>query len=122
MSAGATVTFGSCGSDQRGGGEQHVDHGDNPGRECRCGDGDGDQRWVAEWEFSERVHLRGDTDSEQCEPEQRTGGGWNSGDDHGDELCGGSDGEVWSHGSDQRGGGEQHIDYGDDVRRGVPVR
>ncbi len=47
-----------------------------------------------------------------CQSEQRTGGGWDGGDDHGDELCGGSDGEVWSHGSDQRGGGEQHIDHG----------
>ena len=28
--------------------------------------------------------------------EQRVDGGWNGSHDHGDELCGGSDGDVWS--------------------------
>ena len=27
--------------------------------------------------------------------EQRVDGGWNGGNDHGDELCGGRDGDVW---------------------------
>ena len=36
-------------------------------------------------------------------PEQRFDGGWNGGDDHGDELCRGSDGDVWRYGGDQRG-------------------
>ena len=43
FAAGATVTFGGDGGDQRGGGEQHDDHGHNSGRQRRCGDGDGDQ-------------------------------------------------------------------------------
>ena len=54
-------------------------------------------------------------DGEQCSAEQRVAGGWNGGDDYGDELCGGSDGDVRSDGGDQRGGGEQHADHGDDA-------
>ena len=52
-------------------------------------------------------------DGEQCEPEQRSGGRRDGGDDHGDELRHGSDGDVWQHGGDQCGGGEQHDDHGD---------
>ena len=54
-------------------------------------------------------------DGEQCDPEQRIDGGRNGGDDHGDELCGGSDGDVWQRGGDERGGGEQHDDHGDNT-------
>ena len=50
-------------------------------------------------------------------PEQRTAGRWDGSDDYGDELCRGSDGDVWRDGSDQRGGGQQHDDYGDDSSR-----
>ena len=70
---------------------------------------------VAEWESGQWIYLCSCADSEQCESEQRTGGGRDGGDDHGDELCGGGDGEVWSHGSDQRGGGEQHVDHGNNT-------
>ena len=48
-------------------------------------------------------------------PEQRADGRRDGGNDHGDELCRGSDGDVRRHGSDQRGGGEQHDDHGDDT-------
>ena len=54
-------------------------------------------------------------DGDECVAEQRTGSGWDGGDDHGDELCGGSDGDVRRDGSDERGGGEQHDDHGDDA-------
>ncbi len=104
----------SCGGDQRGGGEQHDDHGDDAGGECGCGDGDGDSE-RAERKPGQRVHLCGGADGEKCEPEQRVNGGWNGGDDHWDELCGGGDGDVWEDGGDQRGGGEQHDHHGDDA-------
>ena len=58
----------------------------------------------------------------RCQPEQRVNAGWDSGDDHGDELCRGSDGDVWRGGSDQRGGGEQHDDHGDDASREVQAQ
>ena len=64
--AGATVTFGGDGSDQRGGGERHVDHSDDAGRQCRCGDGDGDQSRRAEREPGQRVHLHCSADGKQC--------------------------------------------------------
>ncbi len=87
FAAGATVKFGSDGGDQRGGGEQHDDHGDDTGGECRRGDGDGDQQQRAEWKPGQRIYLRCTADGEQCESEQRVDGGRNGGDDHGDELC-----------------------------------
>ena len=43
FAAGATVKFGSHGGDERGGGQQHIDYGDDAGGECRSGDGNGDQ-------------------------------------------------------------------------------
>ena len=46
--------------------------------------------------------------------EQRINGGRHGGHDHGHELRHGSDGDVRSDGSDQRGGGEQHDDHGHD--------
>ena len=36
------MTFGGDGGNERGGGEQHDDHGHDAGRQCRCGDRDGD--------------------------------------------------------------------------------
>ena len=50
-------------------------------------------------------------------PNSGADGGRDGGNDHGDELCGGSDGDVRSDGGDERGGGEQHIDHGDDAGR-----
>ena len=38
----------------------------------------------------------------QCGSEQRIDGGRDGGDDHGDELCRGSDGDVWRDGGDER--------------------
>ena len=64
--AGATVTFGSDGGDQRGGGEQHDDHGHNSSGKCRCGDGDSHgQR--AERKSGQWIHLCSYADGEQCE-------------------------------------------------------
>ena len=37
--------------------------------------------------------------------------GWYGGDDHGDELRRGRDGNVWRYGGDERGGGKQHDDH-----------
>ena len=44
FAAGATVTFGGSSGDERGGGEQHTDHGHDAGGQRGRGDGDGDQR------------------------------------------------------------------------------
>ncbi len=105
-----------CGSDQRGGGEQHDDHSDDAGRKCGSGDGDGHgQR--AKRKFDQRIHLCGDPDGDQCVAEQRTDSRWDGGNDYRDELCGGSDGDVWRGGGDQCGGSEQHDDHGDDAGR-----
>ena len=71
----------------------------------------------AERELDERIHLCGGADGEQCVTEQRADGGRDGGDDHGDELCGGSDGDVWRDGGDERGGGERDADHGDDAGR-----
>ena len=199
FATGATVTFGTCGGDQRGGGEQHDDHGDDASGQGGCGDGDGDREraerepgngftyvvpptvssvspnsgstaggtavtitgtnfasgatvtfgaaaatnvvvvsstsitattpagtagavtvtvtWVAEREPGERIYLCGAADGEQCQPEQRSAAGGTGGDDHRDQLCLGSDSERSERGGDQRGGGEQHDDYGDDAGR-----
>ena len=62
--------------------------------------GNGNQQQWAEWESDERIYLRCGTDGEQRESEQWDDGGRNGGNDHGDELRGGSDGEVRSDGSD----------------------
>ena len=50
-------------------------------------------------------------------PNTRYNGRWNGGDDHGDELCRGSDGDVRQQCGDERGGGERHADHGDDTGR-----
>ncbi len=36
----------------------------------------------------------------ECESEQRVDGWWDGGNDHGDELCHGCDGDVWGDGGD----------------------
>ncbi len=97
----------SCGSDERGGGEQHHDHGHDAGRQCRCGDRDGNEFRRSERKFGQRIHLCSCADGEQCIAEQWPDSGWYVGDDHGDELCRGSDGHVWRDGSDERGGRER---------------
>ena len=83
------------GGDQRGGGEQHVDHGHDAGGQRRSGDGNGDQQQRAERKSGQRVHLCSTADGEQCESEQRVDGGWDGSHDHRDELRRGSDGDVW---------------------------
>ena len=85
-----------------------TDHGHDPGGKRGSGDGNGDESRVSERESGERVHLRGGADGEQCLAEQRAGGRWDRGNDHGDELRRGSDGDDWRDGGDQRGGREQH--------------
>ncbi len=106
-----------CGGDERGGGEQYDDHGDNSSGQCGSCNGDGDQPWSAGWEFDEWVYVRSTADSDRCESEQRDNGGWDGGDDHGDKFCHGSDGDVWRDGGDECGSGEQHDDHGDHAGR-----
>ena len=48
-------------------------------------------------------------------PNSGSDGGRDGGDDHRDELCGGSDGDVRECGGDERSGGEQHDDHGDNA-------
>ena len=105
------------GGDQRGGGEQHDDHGDDAGGHCGCGDGDGDQLGRTKWEPEQRVHLRWPPDGEQCKSEQRIDRGRDGGNDHGDELRRRSDGDVREDSGDQCSGGEQYDDHGDNTGR-----
>ena len=95
FAAGATVTFGGTAATNVVVVSSTTDHGHDAGRQCRSGDGDGDESRRAEWKLGERVHLCGHADGEQRVTEQRVDGGWDGGDDHGDELCRGSDGNVW---------------------------
>ena len=115
FAAGATVTFGGTAATNVVVVNSTTDHGDDAGGHCRCGDGDGDQSGRAEWEPGQCIYLRCAADGEQRSAEQRIAGGRYGGDDHGDELRGGSDGDVWRDSGDERGGGEQHDDHGDDA-------
>ena len=117
FAAGATVKFGGTAATNVVVVNSDDDHGDDAGGRGGRGDGDGDGKRT-ERKPDERVHLVGPADGEQCISEQRFGGRWNGGDDHGDELCRGSDGKVRRYGGDQRGGGEQHDDHGHDARVG----
>ena len=56
-------------------------------------------------------------DGKQCFTKQWVNGGWDGGDDHRDELCCGSDGNVRRGSSDERGGGERDADHGYDAGR-----
>ena len=58
----------------------------------------------------------------QCVAEQRPGSGRNGGDDHGDQLRDGRDGDVWKCGGNQRSGGEQDVRSRPQRRPAVPVR
>ena len=64
-------------------------------------------------ELGQRVHLHWSANGEQCVPNNGPTGGRDGGNHHGDELRYGRDGDVRRHGSDQRGGGEQHDHHGD---------
>ena len=112
--AGATVTFGAAAATNVVVVSSTIDHGDHSSRQCRRGDGHGDQCWVAKRKLGQRIHLCGCALGEQCQSEQRADGGWNGGNDHRDELCHGRDGEVRQYGGNQCGGGEQHDDHGYD--------
>ena len=114
FATGATVTFGAAAATNVVVVSSTIDHGHDSGRQRRCGDGDGDQSWSAKRESDQRIHLCAGADGEQCVAEQRSDSGWNGRHDHRDELCLGSNGEVREYGGDQRGGGEQHDDHGDD--------
>ena len=109
------------GGDQCGGGEQHDDHGDDAGGQRGCGDGDSD-RERAERKPVQWVHLCCAADGDQRQSEQRIDGGRNGGNHHRDQLRLGSDGDVRSGGSDQRGGSKQHDDHGHDSGGQQPVQ
>ena len=57
FAAGATVNVWRDSSDQCGGGEQHLDYGDDAGGQRGSSDGDGDQSGWAERQPGQRVHL-----------------------------------------------------------------
>ena len=57
FAAGATVTFGGDGSDQRGGGEQHHHHSHDTGACGGRSDGDGDSQSEPEWQPGQWIHL-----------------------------------------------------------------
>ena len=77
------------GGHERGGGEQHDDHGHDSGGHCRCRYGHGDGKRT-EWKPDEWVHLRWAAYSDRCESEQRTGGGWHGGHDYGTNFASGA--------------------------------
>ena len=56
-------------------------------------------------QFGERIHVCGRAHGDERITEQWSDSGWYGGDDHGDELCCGSDGDVWRDSGDERGGG-----------------
>src|SRR5206468_3094087 len=104
-----------CGGDQRGSGKRNADHRHDAGGECGRGHRDGDEPGCTEREFGERVLLCRVADGERCGAEQRTGGGWDGGDDHGGKLRRGSDRDVRRYGGNQRGGGKRDADHGEDT-------
>ncbi len=80
------------------------------------GDRNGDESRITGWESDEWIHLCDRcANGDQCFAEQWTGSGRNGGDDHGDELCGRRDGEIWKRGGQQRGSGEWDADHSDDT-------
>jgi hypothetical protein len=81
-----------------------TDHGDDADRQCGAAtvtvtNPEGAGSWPVPLPTLRRRRR-------QCGAEQWSSNGWNSGNDHGYELCRGSDGNVRSYGSDERGGGE----------------
>ena len=61
------------------------------------------------------IHLCGAPTVSSVSPNNGPTAGRDSSDDHGNELCRGSDGDVRRDGGDQCGGGEQHDDHGHDA-------
>ena len=103
------------GGDQRGGGEQHDDHGDDAGGQRGSGDGDGDQPGCAERESDERVHLCRGAHGEQCVSEHGSTAGGTAVTITGTNFAAGATVTFGGTAATQRGGGEQHDDYGDDA-------
>ena len=114
FAAGATVTFGGTAATNVVVVSRTQITAKTPAGSAGAGDSDGDGE-RAEREPGQWVYLRCSADSEQCESEYWDDGGRNGGDDHWDELCGRSDGDVRQCGSDQCGGGERDADHGDDT-------
>ena len=56
--------------------------------------------------LSQCIHLPGPANGEQCVTQQWIDVGRNGSDDHGHELCRGSNSDVWRCERDQRGGSE----------------
>ena len=103
-----------CGGDERGGGERDADHGDNAGGYGGSGDRDSNgQRPERKPELTGSRTCS--ADGEQRGTEWGIDGGRYGSDDHRDELCDGSHGDVWECGGDQRGGGERDADHGDNA-------
>ena len=97
-------------------GEQHIDHGDDPGACGGCGQRSGDQHRCAERHLNQRLHLQrnqpgadGDFDQSHLWNHRRR----NSGDHHGDGLPGGRDGRFRRDSGHRRDRGEQHVDHSD---------
>src|SRR5208283_4448766 len=61
------------------------------------------------------IYLCSCAHGERCIAEKWSRRRRDGGNDHGDELCRGSDGDVRRDGGDERGGGEKLQDYGDDA-------
>ena len=98
FATGATVTFGSTAATNVVVVSSTHDHGDHSGGKCGCSDGDGDDGGQSGSLASGFTYVVPPTVT-QCDPEQRIDGGRHGSHDYGNELCGGSDGDVWKRGS-----------------------
>ena len=117
LPGGGNGELGWNGRDQCGGSEQHFDHRDHGGPRCGCSECSGHQYGCPERHLVQRVHLHRDqpgADGDGDRAELGTSQRWNRGDDHGYGVPVGSDGESRGNGREQRGCGQQRIDYSDD--------
>ena len=113
FAVGATVTFGTSAASNVVVVSATTNHSDDPGGECGSGDRDGDQCFLAERKSGKRVYLHSDTDSNERIAKHRTGVRRYGGNDHRNELCSGSDGDLRRDRCDQCGGDKPHDDHGD---------
>src|SRR5207237_561053 len=101
------------GGHQRGGGERDTDYGNDAGTCGGGGDSNCNELGHTERQPEQRIylHVGNGTNGEQRDAEQRSCGGWHSGDHRGDEFRQRSNGDVWRDGSYRRGGSKRHADH-----------
>ena len=81
----------------------------------RSGDGDGDQHGGQSGSLTNGFTYVAPPTVSSVSPNSGIDGGRNGSDDHGNELCDGSDGDVRERGGDERSGSERDDDHGDNA-------